>query len=121
MWYHDALFYVVNAMWFADDDDLGVTLPRYFKPVRRETIALVYTAVSYSHIFLYQLIFSHCLLRFTTLLTSGHQEQWIANLSKAQGTRAFTSSYLALWMNKRRFPLGFLVSLVMIYGLEACK
>jgi Domain of unknown function (DUF6532) len=36
---------VINAMWFANKNDDGITYPEYFKPMPDVTIALVLTAV----------------------------------------------------------------------------
>jgi hypothetical protein len=36
---------VVNAMWFANKQDDGVSYPEYFKPMPDITVALVLTAV----------------------------------------------------------------------------
>ena len=44
---------VVNAMWFENKQDDGVSYPEYFKPLPDVTVALVLTAVQAPFYFIY--------------------------------------------------------------------
>jgi hypothetical protein len=45
MWFNPVLYLAIKSMWFESTKDGGVAFEQYFKPIRAETIAIVFTAV----------------------------------------------------------------------------
>lgn len=97
MWYGEILFKIVRKMWFANAKDDGIIHSSHFNPIQPETMALVWTAVSYFDLKC-RLLFTHLPRRSAALSMSGKTARLYLSTSPHLRTRLRTKSSFVDWI-----------------------